>query len=253
MERLDLHIIALQFRTALLTCFTAADEYSNETTVDSSQFIMSSKPVTNFDLKVTKKHLNALQSETFCTDPHTSLTNVTTDDGYVRLIFSVLVHDRETIHSLVCTIRLTSQPSHAISAVLLDHCPCSGGVSVLLRDGTRGKRRRRWDVCSSWRVPGPDFTTTSGMVEMEVEWSDVADPCEFSVRVMAVEKPQARELELRYLSDTEGMFCWGFLLFFVVVVFVFFGLFVCFVLFFVCLFVCLFVCFCFCFLLLFFY
>ena len=63
---------------------------------------------------------------------------------------------------------------------------------------------RRWDVCSTWHAPGPAFMTSSTAVEIIVELNDVSGPCDFNISVMVVVKPKKRELELRYLSATEG-------------------------------------------------
>ena len=73
---------------------------------------------------------------------------------------------------------------------------------MLLRDNAG---LRRWDVCAAWHAPGPDFVTTSGVVDVSVELNDVIDPCDFTINVRAVEKPSG-DLELRYLSATEGKY-----------------------------------------------
>ena len=100
-----------------------------------------------------------------------------------------------------CGMYVTSQTGKIISVVLLEHSPCASGVFVLLWDNVM---RKRWDVCSTWHVPGPAFMTSSTALEIVVELNDVSDPCDFNISAMAVLKPPKGELELRNLSATEG-------------------------------------------------
>ena len=76
-------------------------------------------------------------------------------------------------------------------------------MSVLLWDNTR---RRRWDVCSAWHAPGPDFTTSADAANVNVELTDATDPCNFNISVTAMKKPLPAIVELRFLSTTEGYF-----------------------------------------------
>ena len=110
-------------------------------------------------------------------------------------------HGTEPVTTQPCAVNLTSRAGKSISAVLLEHSPCAGGVFVLLWDKVR---HRRWDVCSTWHAPGPAFMTSSTVVEIIVELNDVSDPCDFNISAKAVVKPPEKELELRYLSATEG-------------------------------------------------
>ena len=67
--------------------------------------------------------------------------------------------------------------------------------------------RRRWDVCSTWHVPGPTFVTSSSVAEIIVELNDATDPCDFNVSAMAVVNSLERKLEVLLLSTTEGKLC----------------------------------------------
>ena len=141
-----------------------------------------------------------------CTDPYISLNIQTNEGGYTQLTFSALDHGAASKTSLSCGVHLTSQPDDVISAVLLEHGPCDGGVFVLLWDDTV---HRRWDVCSVWHAPGPDWTTATDTVKVGVELHDVTGTFDFIVGVRAVEKPGKGDLKLRYVSATEGKYLSG--------------------------------------------
>ena len=103
---------------------------------------------------------------------------------------------------VTCHARLISQASNVISAVLLEHSPCAdGGVSVLLLDNST---HRRWDVCSSWHAPGPDFTSNYSVADVNIELADVINPFNVTISVRAVNKGDPSEIEMRYFSATEG-------------------------------------------------
>ena len=124
------------------------------------------------------------------------------DEGDILLIFSALINaEGEYIKSLICTIHFVSAAQYAMSMVLLEHTPCNGGVIVVISDTSR---RRRWHVCSALLVPGPDFLTSSNVADITAEFRDVTNPLEFTISVMAVEKPKKGELVLRHLSHKEG-------------------------------------------------
>ena len=72
---------------------------------------------------------------------------------------------------------------------------------MLLMDNAN---RTRWDVCSAWHASGPDFTALSNVTEILVDLNDVIDECHFNINVRATQKPRKGELEVRYLSRTEG-------------------------------------------------
>ena len=149
-----------------------------------------------------KPPYNLLFAYDNCSSPAASLSTVSESDGRLLLTFSSPGgHDSGTMSVLLCVVRLTAHTNRSISAVLLEHSPCAGGVFVLLQDRVR---RRRWDVCSSWHTPGPAFMTSSNVVEISVELNDVTDPCDFNISAMAVEKPLKGQLELWYLSSSEG-------------------------------------------------
>ena len=177
------------------------------TTQDANRAFNDSLSLGSSDIKPTAKpQHNKVHTLINCTNPHVSVTAQTNDDGFVLLTFSTPEHDVE-MTSLSCGVHMTSQQDEVISAVMLEHSPCDGGVFVLLWDSST---RRRWDVCSVWHVPGPDFMTASNMLDVTIEVVDVTDRSDFSVSVRAMEKPSKGELELKYLSLTAGTyFCFS--------------------------------------------
>ena len=166
---------------------------------------VTEKQLQDLDGNVTKKQLqDSLRALINCTTPFVSLTVLTKDDQDMLLSFSTLGNGKARhMTSLKCQARLTSGQRYVISAVLLEHSVCGedGGVFVLLRDNTT---RRPWDVCSAWLVPGPDFVTSSNAVDVSIQLIDVTYPCKLALSIRAIEKPRKRQLELRYLSTTEG-------------------------------------------------
>ena len=103
-----------------------------------------------------------------------------------------------------CHLHVTTAQSQAICAVLLEHGLCAGGVFVL---AWHRLWRRRWDVCSAWHSPGPDFTAPYSEIDVIVELNEVIDGRHFTIQFMAVEIPHGSTPDLRYLSATEGQFC----------------------------------------------
>ena len=149
---------------------------------------------------------DSLQVQANCTHTSATLTTLRKDSRAVSLNFSAYpAYDVLSVTSLTCKAYLTTQPRYVISAVLLEHSPCGGGVHVVLRDDAH---RRRWDVCSTWHAPGPDFMASSNVAEVTVILSDVTDPCDFTIHVSAMKKPKRGDLEVRYLSVTEGKTWW---------------------------------------------
>ena len=149
-----------------------------------------------------KPRRNSLHAQKECSIAGASLNIFTEDDGHLLLVVSLPGHHgTEPVTTRPCAVNLTSLAGKSISAVLLEHSPCAGGVFVLLWDKVT---RKRWDMCSTWHAPGPAFMTSSTNVGIIVELLDVSDSCHFNISAMAVVKPTERELELRYLSATEG-------------------------------------------------
>ena len=147
-----------------------------------------------------KHQLRALAN---CTSLYVSIYVLTNDDRDVLLTFSSFKSaDVRFMTSLSCRIHLTSPPSSVISAVLLEHSLCSGGgVFVLLWDNAT---RTSWDVCSAWETPGPDFVTSSNTADVSIELNDVSYPFDLNISVRAIDKPLEGQLELRFISATEG-------------------------------------------------
>ena len=145
----------------------------------------------------------SLHAYTNCSLPNALLGSFSEEDGHTLFTFS-MTGDYETTPVTTlssCTMYLTSQANYVISAVLLEHSPCTSGVFVLLWDNVTS---RRWDVCSAWHAPGPSFTTSSNMAEVSIELNDVTDPCDFNISILAVDNSSKGKLELRYLSPNEG-------------------------------------------------
>ena len=138
---------------------------------------------------------------TNCTNPYISLRMVTNYKGDTLLHFSV--PGNADIQHISCLLHVTSKPSYTVYAVLLEHSLCTGGVFVTLWDDIW---RRRWNVCSVWHVPGPDFSALSNEIDVIVELNEVSDHRSFTIHFMAVRKPHRAIPEVRYLSATEGKF-----------------------------------------------
>ena len=153
------------------------------------------------DQTATEKRYISLHVNSSCTTNTVWAKTAIKGDGHIQLTF-LIPENHNVVHaSETCKVRLTSRPSYVIWAVLLEHSPCGGGVIVLLWDK---EGRRQWDVCSAWHAPGPDFTTSSNKADVSVELSDVTDHCNFTISVRAVDQIQTGQLELMYLSSTEG-------------------------------------------------
>ena len=184
-----------------LVCLASSTGKLIVTTQDTNQLSNKSLPLLNSDNTVTVKPVhNAPLAHTDCTDPHISLHTLTSDDGPALLTVSGAGVADARMTSLPCGVHLTSQPGSVVSAVLLEHSPCDGGVFVLLWDNAT---HRSWDVCSVWHAPGPDFMATSNVVNVSVELIGVSNYFDFTIHVRAMEKPRG-ELEMRYLTATEG-------------------------------------------------
>ena len=183
-----------------LVCLASGTGTIVMATQETNQLGPSSLDPGNYDVKVavTQPH-NTLLAHTDCTDPHISLHTLTSDDGPALLTVSGAGVADARMTSLPCGVHLTSQPGSVVSAVLLEHSPCDGGVFVLLWDNAT---HRSWDVCSVWHAPGPDFMATSNVVNVSVELIGVSNYFDFAIHVSAMEK--LRELEIIYLTATEG-------------------------------------------------
>ena len=172
---------------------------------DTDQFTSKSRPIDKFEPQVVQEQPNGSGSvavHTNCTNPFITLSTEANQDRTLLLTFSVLRSpDGIQRKPLACLAHLTSPPPYVISAVLLEHSACGGGVFVLLWDA---KRRQRWDVCSSWHAPGPDFIASSGTAAVSIEARDLSDRCDFTIGVKATDMPSAGGLEVRSLSATEG-------------------------------------------------
>ena len=177
-----------------------------DVTVTKNQLTSQSQRDVDFDVTVTKNQSNgSLHAVTNCTHPSVSLDMLTGDDRDMLLTFSAVGDFRaKHLTPLTCHVHLTSQPRYVISAVLLEHSLCGsdgGGVFVLLWDKAV---RRSWDVCSAWQAPGPDFLTSSNSANVSIEWSEFMHPFTLNIDFRAMETLQVDQLELRYISATEG-------------------------------------------------
>ena len=182
---------------------TAGVEERTGTTQNTDQPTTISLPAGTFDHNATDKQSHrSLRADSNCTNPSVSLYTVTKSDRSTLLTFSA-VGDQHMAQapSSTCGVQLTSQPSDVIFAVLLNHSVCDGGVFVLLWDNTR---HRRWDMCSAWNVPGPDFVTSSSIIYISIELVEVTVLWDFAIKVRATKKTPKGELELKYLSSVEG-------------------------------------------------
>ena len=200
-------LVAALIPLALLSGFlpmaqlASGNEEAIITTQDTNQAIKRSLAVGDYENTVEKETPgNLLLAQINCTEPYISLGLLKYDDGYTLLTVSSADHHSAYFSSLPCRVHLTSHPDNVISAVLLEHSPCDGGVAVVLKDNTTD---RWWDVCSIWRALDMDFRSTSGVVDVSVELRGVTSPCNFSINIRAVKK-LGEGLELRYLSSTEG-------------------------------------------------
>ena len=139
-----------------------------------------------------------------CTSRYLSFTTSTLDDTGILLTFTSKGNlDVKVQRPQTCRIHLKSHSRDVIWAVLFEHCKCGGGVFVFLWDGTR---HRQWDVCSVWHSPGPDMMTSTSVVDMQIEINDVIEPCKFTIYVKPVKETPTGQLEVHYLSATEGKF-----------------------------------------------
>ena len=183
-----------------VVCLTAGIEETMLTTNGTKQLTSKSHSTLDFDHTATVKPVQiSLLDFTNCSNPFVSLKIVTNNRGDTLLSFSAL-GNADTPH-LSCRLRVTPKPRHFISAVLLEHTLCGGGVYVMLWDNVR---LIRWNVCSAWHAPGPDYTALSNETDVTVELNGAPDSCDFTILVTAVKKPHLKMPELRYLSVTEG-------------------------------------------------
>ena len=190
-------------RLFLLVGLATSSRRETVTSCGTNRFITGSPPTRNFhDETLDRRLLSPLLVHADCTKSHISLSTSNSDDGGTLLVVFVQEdYDVEQLTSLACEVHLTSQSHDNISAVLLEHSPCGGGVFVLLSDNIE---HRRWDVCSVWRAPGPDFTTLSNTLDISFELFDNSEPRNFTISARAVESHLLGELEIRYLSPKEG-------------------------------------------------
>ena len=184
-------------------CLMAIGSAKTVTSLYTSLSLARSQSLGSFDdIAAEKQENSSLGVLTNCSDSYVKIETLTNEDGSILLSFSVLHYYKPLyLTSQECTVHLTSQTPNVISVVLLEHSLCGGGVFLLLWDRAR---RKRWDVCSVWHAPGPDFVTSLNVVDVNVERVYVTDPCNFSVSVRAVEKLPTAETQTRYLSATEG-------------------------------------------------
>ena len=177
-----------------------------DVTVTKNQLTSQSQQSGHFDVTVIKNQSNgSLQVVTNCTHPSVSLDMLTDDDRDILFAFST-EGDVSAKHltPLTCLVHLTSQSPYVISAVLLEHSLCGGdggGVFVLLWDKAM---RRSWDVCSAWQAPGPDFLTSSNEAHVSIEWTELMHSFTLNISIRAMETLHKGQLELRYISATEG-------------------------------------------------
>ena len=196
----------LLLRVGLLTgslALTAGVGEKVVTTQDSDDVNTTSLPLEDFVRE--KERPSGLYAHINCTESSFSFTTVTKDGG-ILLMFSAS-EGRRAAHmtSLICKAHMASQPAYVISAVLSEHSPCGGGIFALLWDNTT---RTSWDICSAWHALGPDFLTSSNVIDISVELADVTYPCSFSISVRPTLNISKGELELIYLSSTEGIVVW---------------------------------------------
>ena len=181
-----------------------AEEF--DVTVTKNQLTSHSQRTEDFDMTVIKNQPNgSLHVVTNCTHPSVSLDMLTDDDRDILFVFST-EGDVSAKHltPLTCRVHLTSQSRYVMSAVMLEHSLCGGdggGVFVLLWDKAE---RRSWDVCSAWQAPGPDFLTSSNEADVSIEWTELMHPFTLSISIRAMEALHKGQLELRYITATEG-------------------------------------------------
>ena len=186
----------------LLVCLASGSEEMTMATQGTRQSQNNTSSVGYLDEKaIVKQQHIALFAQLNCSDPQISLNTQEDDDGFTVLTVSGPGHASPLVTSLPCVVHLTSQPDYVISAVVLEHIPCEGVVFLLLSGNTAS---RRWDVCSVWHAPGPDFTTESNVLDVSIEMTDLTYPCDFVINFRAVARPRAAEVVLRYLSAAEG-------------------------------------------------
>ena len=175
-------------------------------TVTKNQLTSQSQQAGDFDVTVIKNQPNgSLQVVTNCTHPSVSLDMLTDNDRDILFAFST-EGDVSAKHltPLTCRVHLTSQSPYVISAVLLEHSLCGGdggGVFVLMWDKAV---RRSWDVCSAWQAPGPDFLTSSNEADVSIEWTELMHPFTLNISIRAMDTLHKGQLDLRYISATEG-------------------------------------------------
>ena len=151
-----------------------------------------------------------------CTSRYFSLNTSIMDDAGMLLTFTSKGHlDVKAHRPQTCRIHLTSHSRDVIWIVLLEHSLCGGGVFVFLSDGAPSTQ---WDVCSVWHSPGPDMMTSTSVADLQIEINDVIDLCKFTLYVKPVRETPKDQLEVHYLSATEG----GFIFFHFVVCLFFF-------------------------------
>ena len=207
-HRSKIHSMAVSVKLGLLNsfiavaCLVAGSEEQIESTSSTNHNVTASMSAGDFNHTATETQPSFVHAYANCTDPYASPVLTTDGDGDTLLTFSA-APDHGATHAALpaCVVHLTSQRSHVISAVLLEHSPCHGGVFVTLLEATR---RRQWDVCSAWHTPGPNFMTLSNVVEVRILLADASNACDLNISIRAVRKLRKGELETRYLSSSEG-------------------------------------------------
>ena len=189
--------------TGIATLMAGMEEKNLTTPATDSLTAISLQSMDFVNAAMQKQWQNSQSADMKCINSSVSLKTLTKDDGDMLLTFSAPeTHHSVQMTQLTCTVHVTSRPSFVISAVLLEHSPCVGGIFLVLWDNTT---RKHWDICSIWHVPGPDFMTSSHVAHVRVELFDVTDPFDFAISIRSIAKLSNRELEIRYLSTTEGL------------------------------------------------
>ena len=137
-----------------------------------------------------------------CTSP-SSQFNVTTVQGRATLVsFSYTGSDeRGDVSSFRCWMHMTSPSNSVMSLLRLDR-KCSGRGFMLVSDM---QSQKRWRLCPAvWFAPGLDFTTSSSAANVTIAVKDVTASYTIDINVQMVSKPSGKELEVRYLSATQG-------------------------------------------------
>ena len=147
------------------------------------------------------KH-NSVDVQSNCLSP-TSRFNITpVEDRAVLISLSYTGSDeREDVTSFRCWVYMTSPANTVMSLLRLDR-KCDGRGFVVVSDT---QSQRRWRLCASvWFAPGLDFTTSSNVANVTIAVNDVSVSYVIDINTQVLSKPMEKELEVRYLSATQG-------------------------------------------------